>query len=105
MSCTEAFTSIDAMKHYQTSLHWPASALCVLDENKSVVLVCESIVIEERLDAALIAEDHHPYSKITLALFQSLVWVSHIRHSSDAQKTVLQQMELMTASVKSPFYS
>ena len=42
---------IDAMKCQQNSLHWPYIAPCVLDENKTVAVVCESIVIEERLDA------------------------------------------------------
>jgi hypothetical protein len=45
------FISIDAMKRQQNSLHWPYIGPVVLDENKTVAVIAESIVLGERMDA------------------------------------------------------
>ena len=45
------FISIDAMKRQQNALHWPYIGPVVLDENKTVAVIAESIVLGERLDA------------------------------------------------------
>jgi hypothetical protein len=45
------FVSIDAMKRQQNALDWPYIGPVVLDDNKTVAVIAESIICAERLDA------------------------------------------------------